>query len=97
MNFQAWLAVTQLAVNIVIVIGGIGLIFTWLQWRTARGMKKQHIEELTDEIMFFAGYYSNKLNAPGFVPRKKLAPIEEKDIPHIREAIRDCLMREVKP
>jgi len=97
MNLRGWIAVTQLAVNIVVIIGGIGLIFTWQQMRAAKGIKKQWIEDLTDEIMFYAEYYDNKLNAKGFVPRKKLIPVEVENIPQIREAIRQRLLQEVSP
>jgi hypothetical protein len=88
---------TQIASILAAFFAGGACLFTWLQWRETRGIKKHRIEDLTDEIMFYAGFYDNKLNAKGFVPRKKLIPVEEKDIPHIREAIRDRLMQEVSP
>src|SRR6266699_5750723 len=96
MDIQYWVAVTQLASNVVVVLSAFGIFLAWRQWQTAKGIQKEHIEDLTDEIMFFANYYDNKLNAQGYVQRRKPIPTEEGDIPHIRKAIRDCLIREVK-
>jgi predicted tellurium resistance membrane protein TerC len=88
---------TQIASILAALFAGGALLFTWLQWKAAKGIKKQRIEDLTDEIMFFAEYYDNKLNAKGFVPKKKLVPVELNDVPNIRKAIRDRLMQEVSP